>query len=460
MTIETVRLKNDTPTRRRFYTPESWAHPAKGHLGIWAMMIERYSKPGDLILDPMGGSGATLLAALMGRDCILVELEEHFCVPMRASWAKMQAHGPMLGATMGQAVILRGDARTLPLVSADAILTSPPYANRLADTYVDDDPQRMSYQMGKSRLGADVALFSPPYEGSAAEGPSGIDWTKQADGREKQEPHGVGAHPWGYTRPPQVDAVVSSPPYEGSINDINNRASFIDGDKSTEWHPGPNSQLSQPQIYSQATENIGNQRGAAYWDSMRQVYAECWRVLRPGGIMALVLKGFTRNGAYVDLPQQTLDLLLAAGWVEHERWRRELWSLSFWRILQKRRDPAAFDDRLNYEEVIAVRKPGADGNGVAAVLTSPPYGDTAVTDLNTSTLNGPIGDNSRRQDNRKGGSEADLGFGSQGYTRPSAVIMSPPYEASVGDNKEGPSQTSVPGGWKAGTVNKHGGYTK
>lgn len=28
-----------------------------------------------------------------------------------------------------------------------------------------------------------------------------------------------------------------------------------------------------------------------------------------------------------------------------------------WRILQKRRDPAAFDDRLNYEEVLVMRRP-------------------------------------------------------------------------------------------------------
>ena len=50
--------------------------------------------------------------------------------------------------------------------------------------------------------GVDCVLSSPPYEGTAVEGPSGIDWSKQADGRKKQEPHGVGAHPWGYTRPP------------------------------------------------------------------------------------------------------------------------------------------------------------------------------------------------------------------------------------------------------------------
>ena len=85
-----------------------------------------------------------------------------------------------------------------------------------------------------------------------------------------------------------------------------------------------------------------------------------WLTLRwwPWGVLAIVLKGFTSAGLYVDLPGQTEAMLLAAGWAPHDHWRRELWSLSFWRILQKRRDPAAFDDRLNYEEVLAFRKPG------------------------------------------------------------------------------------------------------
>ena len=62
----------------------------------------------------------------------------------------------MLGFNMGHVVIVRGDARHLPVASADSVITSPPYANRLADTYVDDDPQRMSYEMGKAKIDAVV----------------------------------------------------------------------------------------------------------------------------------------------------------------------------------------------------------------------------------------------------------------------------------------------------------------
>ena len=127
--------------------------------------------------------------------------------------------------------------------------------------------------------------------------------------------------------------------------------------------------------------------------------------------MALVLKGFTRDGKYVDLPGQTEALLLAAGWAKHDEWRRELWSLSFWRILQRRRDPAAFDDRLLYETVLAFTKPEGAGGGVAAILTSPPY------------------ENSELPREEHDDSRSDGIYPRYRYTRPvSLVVTSPPYE--------------------------------
>lgn len=177
--------------------------------------------------------------------------------------------------------------------------------------------------------------------------------------------------------------------------------------------------------------------------------------------MALVLKGFTRDGAYVDLPGQTEALLLGSGWSKYDHWRRELWGLSFWRILQKRRDPAAFDERLNFEEVLAFRKPEGPGDvlhpdspsvGVAAVLTSPPYEGSLVlaeNGIDGAKLQQSYGPNSQ--------------FARpQSYTRPSAGIMSPPYEGIVGDHKEGPSaggREESYGRWAKGTANEHGGYS-
>lgn len=111
-----------------------------------------------------------------------------------------------------------------------------------------------------------------------------------------------------------------------------------------------------PKPYSHDSTNIGNLKREAYWEAMRQVYSECHRVLKHQGLMVLVLKGFTRDSQYVDLPAQTRELCETLGFSFMEQWQRELWNLSFWRILQRRRDPAAWDDRLRFEQVLVMRK--------------------------------------------------------------------------------------------------------
>mgnify|MGYP001607781954 CR=1 FL=1 len=405
--METIRFKNDSRTRQRLMVPESFQHPAKGHLGMWTLMIERYSKPGDWVLDPMAGSGSTLLAALMGRNVICVELEQHFVEPMRRSWEKMR-NIPMLGYEMGQVAIFQGDARDLSwLESASAIITSPPWEDKTAlrdSKWLHEHEAELAEQFRQAHAGESgvpgntkpenrstmegytrpsAIITSPPYEG----------FTEPNDEQRTHSPGGIPKYRFsqrrGYTRP---DAIITSPPYEG-VADASKNTNTNDGLRghpetqgkpmrytrkvaavvtsppfeqaqsgggiAIKGHtndPGLAQRAYSAKAMSATSENIGNLRSDAYFSAMCRVYSECYRILRPGGILALVLKGFTRDGQYVDLPGQTEAMLLEAGWVKHDHWRRQLWSLSFWRILQKRRDPAAFDDRLMYEEVLAFRK--------------------------------------------------------------------------------------------------------
>jgi site-specific DNA-methyltransferase (adenine-specific) len=59
-------LKNQHPTQK----PES----------LLAELISLFTDPGNLILDPFGGSGTTAVAAKrLGRRCILIEREEKYC---------------------------------------------------------------------------------------------------------------------------------------------------------------------------------------------------------------------------------------------------------------------------------------------------------------------------------------------------------------------------------------------
>ncbi|MGH6837472.1 MAG: DNA methyltransferase [Methylocella sp.] len=56
------------------------AHPTEKAVGILTPVIQAFSKPGDIVLDPFAGSGSTAVAAaLSGRRYIGIELDERYC---------------------------------------------------------------------------------------------------------------------------------------------------------------------------------------------------------------------------------------------------------------------------------------------------------------------------------------------------------------------------------------------
>jgi len=59
-------------------------HPTEKAVSILTPLIESFSRPGDVVLDPFMGSGSTLVgAALAGRKTIGIELEEKYCTLAR-----------------------------------------------------------------------------------------------------------------------------------------------------------------------------------------------------------------------------------------------------------------------------------------------------------------------------------------------------------------------------------------
>jgi SAM-dependent methyltransferase len=116
--------------RKHRYTPESTAHPAKMLPAIAAHAITHYTKPGDLVLDPMCGIGTTLVEAVhLGRRAVGVEYEPHWVSVARANLDLAHQAG-----LEPDGAIYEGDARQLTsLLPADLIgqaalvLTSPPY---------------------------------------------------------------------------------------------------------------------------------------------------------------------------------------------------------------------------------------------------------------------------------------------------------------------------------------------
>ncbi|MFJ9127693.1 TRM11 family SAM-dependent methyltransferase [Streptomyces sp. NPDC102340] len=116
--------------RKGRYVPGSAAHPAKMLPALAAHAIATFTKPGDLVLDPMCGIGTTLVEAVhLGRHALGVEYEPR--------WAHLAAenlrHADTHGAT-GSGEVYCADARQLTThIPAcfqglvDLVVTSPPY---------------------------------------------------------------------------------------------------------------------------------------------------------------------------------------------------------------------------------------------------------------------------------------------------------------------------------------------
>ena len=65
--------------RKGRYVPDSTAHPAKMLPAVAAHAIRHYTRPGELVFDPMAGSGTTLVEAIdAGRGAVGVEYEPHW----------------------------------------------------------------------------------------------------------------------------------------------------------------------------------------------------------------------------------------------------------------------------------------------------------------------------------------------------------------------------------------------
>ncbi len=161
------------------YLPATSVHPAKMLPELARRIITTYSKPGELVVDPMCGIGTTLIeAALLGRHAIGVELEPRWATLARRNLA--YALDPDHGSTVE---VREGDARTLPALlgalagTVDLIATSPPYgcdistidmaafraggSSRVAGTRsYSTDPANLGHARGERYLAAMAEVYA------------------------------------------------------------------------------------------------------------------------------------------------------------------------------------------------------------------------------------------------------------------------------------------------------------
>ena len=163
------------------YTEESIRHPAKMELNMCREIIKRYSKSGDLILDPMAGIGSTIIEGMiLNRNVIGIEYEEKF-VDMAKNNIEKTSKSLKFMKNLGKGQVIKGDSRELSKLvkSVDKIFFSPPFADQISKG---TDPEKFGnkgnwrvdegYSDDKENIGnlkpgdIDSIITSPPFEDS------------------------------------------------------------------------------------------------------------------------------------------------------------------------------------------------------------------------------------------------------------------------------------------------------
>lgn len=128
---ELLDFGSDLHLRRKWFLEESFSHPAKLHLGLLHWLIEKYTRPGDTVADPMCGIGGILYAATLQRDVIAREIEPCWLEIAHRNAAHIKYAGGLFTGSMS---ICQADARQPWDYQADHIIFSPPYGNEASTT--------------------------------------------------------------------------------------------------------------------------------------------------------------------------------------------------------------------------------------------------------------------------------------------------------------------------------------
>ncbi len=122
--MKQLKFQSDVKIRERYFAGADRGHPARANLYMMIWLIKKLTKPGETVLDPTSGAGATMIATLFGRNVVNIELEKHFVDVQQLNWA----HLSMNHQPSGTFTLLDGDARRHLPYPAHHVIFSPPYS--------------------------------------------------------------------------------------------------------------------------------------------------------------------------------------------------------------------------------------------------------------------------------------------------------------------------------------------
>lgn len=388
---------------------ESTSHPAKFSRG----MIERLADYGiergwwnksSVVGDPFGGiATGGIVFGHRGIQWMGVELEPRFVSFARQNIDKYRWDGP----SDVRPVIEQGDSRKFAEIVAtfdgiEAVVTSPPFgidqpcqsqSKSIKDyhKFTRGDGTKLDKQMkadgniAELKQGSvDAIISSPPYVDRSNEpykmgvGPPTRSTGLGADRMKGDYHHGDSPGQIARLEAGQVDSIVTSPPYAGSVTGDHAERETAQESHAARSNPGAGGSLGQSQrhggygvttgqigalvegkldaiatsppfedcgvnlggvgattgmrqqignsvprkeSYGGIDGQIGNDAGETYWAAMDAVYRQCMIALKPGGIMCVVLKDYVKNKAIVPLVDDSLRLLEHIGFIPIERIR-------------------------------------------------------------------------------------------------------------------------------------------
>ena len=288
-----------------------------------------------------------------------------------------------------------GQLGAMPSGQIDAVISSPPYATgdsasaQSISTRTDKSAAWVKANCGTAATegygasagqlaempAGDVAAIvsSPPFQASLSDRPSSnivrgglrMGASSMGDGY-GSSPGQLGEMPAG-----AVDAVVSSPPYEGSLHAGQDGVDWESARRTTAGggeHQKPGQ--SATAAYPTSKENIGNTRGDTFWAAAYSIVRESHAILKPGGWAVFVVKSFVRKGQLVDFPGDWRRLCEHVGFetvqevhaslvteetkphlFDGERTTRRERKSFFRRLAEKKGSP-----RIDFETVLFMRK--------------------------------------------------------------------------------------------------------